>query len=208
MSDYIIYTDGCSLGNPGPGGYGVVLITPDGEKELSGGFRNTTNNRMEILAAIKGISLTPEGTSTILYSDSKLLTDTINLNWLENWKKKAWRKSDNKPVLNIDLWQELDILVSKRNVKFVWVKAHSGILYNERCDLLSKQAAENPNKSSDELYEAKQSQDISLFSGNEQNPNEFIRFEELSETIRFYSKNAFVDIPKYELSKILNKLSS
>jgi len=148
-----IYTDGGSLGNPGPGGYGVVLIYQGKRKELSGGFRLTTNNRMELLAAIEGLKSLKTKCDVTLYSDSKYLVDAINLGWLESWQAKGWKRSKNKPVLNIDLWKELLKCFEKHEVKFVWVQGHAGIEENERCDLLTQIAANSNNLRIDEVYE-------------------------------------------------------
>lgn len=163
MQDYIIYTDGCSLGNPGPGGFGAIVIAGDEITELSGGFRLTTNNRMEILAAIEALKTVPPGSNVVLNSDSKLLTDAINQKWLSSWEKKGWKKSDNKSVLNKDLWLELIPLLKTRKVKFVWVKGHAGIEHNERCDILCKSAADNPGNNIDQFYEDSKL-DVNLFS--------------------------------------------
>lgn len=153
MEKIEIYTDGGSLGNPGPGGYGVV-IKGDDNKELSAGYRFTTNNRMEILAAIEALRNMPDNKDQkiIIHSDSRLLCDAVNKNWLLSWQRKNWKKSDKKPVLNIDLWEDLIEEMSRRNVDFKWVKGHAGIPENERCDELSKNAAANPSLV-DEEYE-------------------------------------------------------
>ncbi|MEI6090344.1 MAG: ribonuclease HI [bacterium] len=163
MQDYIIYTDGCSLGNPGPGGYGAVIIADGKFTELSGGFRLTTNNRMEILAAVTALKSVPANSNVVLNSDSKLLTDAINQRWLPSWEKKGWKKADNKPVLNKDLWLELIPLLKTRKVKFVWVKGHAGIEHNERCDIICKSAAENPGNNIDQFYEDSK-EDNNLFT--------------------------------------------
>ncbi len=155
MDTITIYTDGSSLGNPGPGGYGVVLIYGKQRKELSAGFRMTTNNRMEILAASVALEaiLTPER-KIKLHSDSKLLCDAFNKNWLNSWRKKGWKKADKKPVLNRDLWERLLKQTDKLDVEFIWVKAHVGTPENERCDTLAKEAAEGHELLVDEVYEA------------------------------------------------------
>jgi ribonuclease HI len=166
MSEIIIYTDGSSLGNPGPGGYGVVLRFGDKLKELSGGFRMTTNNRMEILAAIKALEALKDGDFKIkLHSDSKLLCDAFNRNWLTSWRKKGWKKADKKPVLNRDLWERLVAYTDKMDVEFIWVKAHDGNPDNERCDELAKLAAETDNLQIDREYEG-DNPHSGLFSSN------------------------------------------
>jgi len=139
----IIYTDGSSLGNPGKGGWATVLMTHGKTLELSGGFRMTTNNRMELTAIIKALgTLKVPCNNVTLFTDSKYIVDSINKGWLENWISKGWKKADKKDVLNIDLWEEFVLLWKKHNVKFIWVEGHKGIAGNERCDVLCKQAAE------------------------------------------------------------------
>jgi len=154
MNDIIIYTDGCSLGNPGSGGYAAVIINKDEIEEISGGFRLTTNNRMELYAIIKALEAVKDKQLKIsVITDSKLITDTINKDWLKNWKRSGWIKSDKKPVLNIDLWKRLDLLISNIDVEFLWVKGHSGDFYNERCDIIAKEAASAENLPIDTDYE-------------------------------------------------------
>jgi ribonuclease HI len=148
-----IYTDGGSLGNPGPGGYGVVLICQGKRKELSGGFRLTTNNRMELLAAIEGLKSLKTKCNVTLYSDSRYLVDAINLGWLVSWQAKGWKRAKNKQVLNVDLWKELVKCVEKHEVKFIWVQGHAGVKENERCDLLTQIAANSNHLKIDEHYE-------------------------------------------------------
>lgn len=132
-----IYTDGACSGNPGPGGYGVVVITATDKYEYSGGEAQTTNNRMELLAAITGLRTVPAGTSVELYSDSKYVVDGLSKGWAENWKANGWRKSDGKPALNPDLWDVLLDLYISRSVKLNWVKGHADNEYNNRCDELA-----------------------------------------------------------------------
>jgi ribonuclease HI len=153
MKEVTIYTDGSSKGNPGPGGYGVVLIYNNNRKELSEGFRCTTNNRMELLAVIEGLSALKFPCKVNLYSDSKYVVDAFNKGWLKAWQKKGWKKKDNKPVLNKDLWQRVLSLYSTHKIQFIWVKGHSENIENERCDLLAVAAAENENLSIDYEYE-------------------------------------------------------
>ena len=137
MKEIELYTDGSCSGNPGPGGWGAVLRWNGAEKELSGGSRDTTNNRMELTAAIEGLRAVKEPCAVTLYSDSKYLCDAILKGWLENWKKRGWKKADKQPVLNPDLWQELDGLLAVHRVRFVWVKGHADNRYNNRCDELA-----------------------------------------------------------------------
>ncbi len=137
MKHVDIYTDGACRGNPGKGGYGAILVYGGKEKELSGGERDTTNNRMELMGAIAALEALREPCDITLTSDSKYLTDAINKGWLASWKKNGWRKADKKPVLNIELWERLDKLLSVHTVRFVWVHGHAGHEYNERCDRLA-----------------------------------------------------------------------
>ena len=148
-----IYTDGACTGNPGKGGFGAVLIYNGVEKRISRGFRKTTNNRMELMAAIESLKLLKEECSVELYSDSKSLTDAINKKWIDSWKKNGWKKSDKKPVLNVDLWQELLSLTEKHSITFIWVKGHNGNVYNEICDSLAVDAYNNEAVNVDEYYE-------------------------------------------------------
>lgn len=137
MKKVTIYSDGACSGNPGPGGYGTILVYGNVEKELSEGFESTTNNRMELLGAIAGLEALKEPCSVRIVSDSKYLCDAINQGWLENWKSRGWKKADKKPVLNPELWQRLDKLMQMHDVDFEWVKGHDGHEYNERCDKLA-----------------------------------------------------------------------
>lgn len=144
--EVVIYTDGAAKGNPGPGGYGVVLNYTDKDgklyqKELSKGYRLTTNNRMELLAAIRALQALKVPCRVTLYSDSKYLVDAINQQWLTSWIKKGWVKSDKKPVKNVDLWKELLEASKPHNIKYVWVKGHADNPLNERCDALACDAA-------------------------------------------------------------------
>jgi ribonuclease HI len=146
-----IYTDGACTGNPGPGGYGVVLLYKGHRKELSGGFARTTNNRMELLAAIKGLELLKEQCDVALYTDSQYMIDGITKGWAQRWRSNNWQR-DGEPVTNHDLWQKLLNLCNAQKVTFNWVKGHSGIAENERCDELARQAANGRNLSTDEGY--------------------------------------------------------
>ncbi|MBQ1988710.1 MAG: ribonuclease HI [Clostridia bacterium] len=132
-----IFTDGACSGNPGPGGWGVVLRFGSHEKELSGGERETTNNRMELTAAIEGLSALKESCDVRLVTDSKYVADGITKGWAESWQKNGWRKADKKPALNPDLWEKLLMLIKKHNVTIEWVKGHAGHPENERCDKLA-----------------------------------------------------------------------
>ncbi len=146
MKKVNIYTDGACKGNPGPGGYGAILVYGSAEKEFSGGEAQTTNNRMELLGAITALSALKEPCEVVLTSDSKYLVDAVNKNWAVGWRAKGWKKSDGKPALNIDLWERLLDLLDTHKVKFVWVKGHAGHPYNERCDRLAVTEAEKFTK--------------------------------------------------------------
>ena len=143
MKKITIYTDGACRGNPGKGGWGAVLLYNGVTKELSGGERETTNNKMELTAAIEALSALKEPCEVELYSDSKYLTDAINKGWVYGWKKKNWIKSDKKPALNADLWEKLLALTAVHKVTFIWVKGHNGMRYNERCDQLATAFADS-----------------------------------------------------------------
>ncbi|WP_407646738.1 ribonuclease HI [Fluctibacter halophilus] len=139
-----IYTDGSCLGNPGPGGYGVVMEYGKHHKELSQGYQLTTNNRMELLAAIQGLAALNETCDVVLTTDSQYVKNGIT-QWIHNWRKRQWRTADKKPVKNVDLWQRLDEQVQRHQVRWEWVKGHSGHPQNERCDELARSAAEQSN---------------------------------------------------------------
>lgn len=137
MKKVTIYTDGACRGNPGKGGWGAVLLYGERKKEMSGGEALTTNNKMELTAAIEALAVLKEPCEVELYSDSKYLTDAINKRWVYGWRSKGWKKSDGKPALNIELWEKLLALLEKHDVTFIWVKGHNGTPYNERCDELA-----------------------------------------------------------------------
>ncbi len=132
-----IFSDGACSGNPGPGGYGVILRFGEHIKELSGGEHETTNNRMELTGVIKGLDALKEPCEVTLTTDSKYVVDSITKGWVYGWKSKGWKKSDGKPALNVDLWEQLLPLLQKHKVSFVWVKGHAGHPENERCDKLA-----------------------------------------------------------------------
>lgn len=140
MKQITIYTDGACSGNPGDGGYGAILMYGDYVKEISGGERNTTNNRMEMKAVIEALKMLKEPCEVEVYSDSAYVVNAFNENWIENWRTRNWRKSDGKAVLNVELWQALIKLTNKHSVKFVKVKGHSDNEYNNRCDELARGA--------------------------------------------------------------------
>ncbi|MBE6777663.1 MAG: ribonuclease HI [Ruminococcaceae bacterium] len=132
-----LFTDGACSGNPGPGGWGVVLRYNGHEKELSGGEKDTTNNRMELTAAIMGLTALKEPCKVRLVTDSKYVADGITRGWAESWRKNNWRKADKKPALNPDLWEKLLDLIKEHDVTIDWVKGHAGHPENERCDQLA-----------------------------------------------------------------------
>lgn len=145
-----IYTDGASRGNPGPGGFGTVLLYMGHRKEISGGYRKTTNNRMELLAVIAGLeALKKENLEVTVYSDSKYVVDSVEKGWLWGWVKKGFKGKQN-----IDLWQRFIPAYKKHKVKFHWVKGHAGIPENERCDQLAVEAAERSPLPPDKGYES------------------------------------------------------
>ena len=143
MKHVEIYTDGACRGNPGKGGWGAILKYGDKIKEISGGERETTNNRMELTAAIEALKLLKEPCQVTLTSDSKYLIDAIQKKWIDSWQKKGWKKADKSPVLNVDLWQALLEQLSRHEVEFVWVHGHAGHEYNERCDVLATTFADS-----------------------------------------------------------------
>lgn len=145
-----IYTDGSARGNPdGPGGYGTILVYIDSQgtehkKELSAGFKKTTNNRMELLAAIVGLEALNRPCKVKLYSDSQYLVKAFNEHWIDSWIKKGWKRGKNEPVKNVDLWKRLMKAKEQHDVEFIWVKGHAGHEQNERCDELATTAADQP----------------------------------------------------------------
>ncbi|PSU20962.1 ribonuclease HI [Photobacterium phosphoreum] len=145
MKQVEIFTDGSCLGNPGPGGYGAVLRYKQHEKELNGGYLMTTNNRMELLAAIMGLASLKQPCSVDLTTDSQYVRQGIT-QWIHNWKKRGWQTADKKPVKNADLWQQLDQETQRHQVQWHWVKGHAGHPENERCDVLARTGAENPTQ--------------------------------------------------------------
>ena len=159
MTKVTIYTDGAARGNPdGPGGYGAVLQFTDSkgvlhEKELSAGYKKTTNNRMELMAAIAGLEALTKPCEVDLHSDSKYLVDAFNQHWIDSWLKKGWKRGKNEPVKNIDLWERLLKAKEQHKVTFIWVKGHAGEEINERCDKLATTAADGSNLLDDVVSE-------------------------------------------------------
>lgn len=137
-----IYSDGACLGNPGPGGWGAILMAKDKKKEISGSESDTTNNRMELTAVIEALKTLKKPAQVKLYTDSKYVIDGIT-KWIFSWKKTQWRNSNRKLVKNADLWQNLDYEVQKHKIKWIWVKGHNGNFYNELVDNLARKQAES-----------------------------------------------------------------
>ena len=137
MKDIQLFTDGACSGNPGPGGWCAILRYGKYEKVISGSDAETTNNRMELTAVIEGLKALKQSCNVEVVTDSKYVCDAINQNWLQNWIKRNWKKADNKPVLNPDLWQALALLLKQHNVRFVWIKGHAGHPENEKCDAVA-----------------------------------------------------------------------
>lgn len=132
-----IFTDGACSGNPGPGGYGVILRYNGLEKEISGGEKETTNNRMELTAILVGLSTLNQSCDVTIYSDSKYAIDAIKLGWVYKWKKNNWMRNKKDPALNVDIWKKILEQLERHKVDFVWVKGHAGHPENERCDRLA-----------------------------------------------------------------------
>ena len=137
-----LFTDGACSGNPGKGGWGAILRYNGHEKELCGGEMETTNNRMELTAVIRGLEALKEPCHVRLTSDSKYVIDAITKGWVYSWQMNGWRKADKSPALNVELWTELLSLIDYHKISFVWVKGHAGHIYNERCDRLAVAGAE------------------------------------------------------------------
>lgn len=148
-----MYTDGACTGNPGRGGYGVVILDGKSRKELSQGYRYTTNNRMELMAAIAGLQSLEDKRQVQLFTDSRYLCDAINLGWVKTWQRKGWRKSDKGMVLNPDLWKQLIALLDQHQVTLAWVQGHAGHKQNERADRLAVAAAKSNELLEDEGYQ-------------------------------------------------------
>jgi ribonuclease HI len=144
MKKLFLYSDGACSGNPGPGGYGVILKYGDHCKELSGGFANTTNNRMELTAVIKGIESLKEPCDVTVVSDSRYIVDAMEKGWARKWRSNGWMRNKKDPALNPDLWTQLLDLCVKHTVRFQWVNGHAGHPENERCDQLAVAAAAMP----------------------------------------------------------------
>lgn len=152
LKQVTIYTDGACLGNPGPGGYGAVLLHGEVRKELSGGFRLTTNNRMEMMAAIVGLQSLKEPCVVTLYSDSQYVVNAITKGWAKKWKANGWKRNKTDKAVNPDLWEQLLQLCDRHKVTFCWVRGHSGNIENECCDQLAVAAAKQKDLPPDTGY--------------------------------------------------------
>ncbi len=148
----LIYTDRACLGNPGPGGYGAVLLYQGHRKELSGGYRRTTNNRMELMGAIAALEALKQRSKVLLHSDSKYVVDAVEKGWAQEWRRNGWRKPDKQMAMNPDLWERLLAACSRHDVRFQWVKGHAGNVENERCDALANAAAAGQELAADTGY--------------------------------------------------------
>ena len=149
-----IYTDGACTGNPGPGGYGAVLEYGEHRREISGGYRLTTNNRMELMGPIAALEALKERCVVTLYSDSRYVVDAVSKGWARRWQAKGWMRNKNDPAVNPDLWARLISLCDRHDVEFLWVPGHAGIPQNERCDQLAVNAAHQAKLPTDEGYES------------------------------------------------------
>jgi ribonuclease HI len=153
LKEVTIYTDGACIGNPGPGGYGVVLIYNRHRKEISGGFRLTTNNRMEMMAVIVGLMALKTKCAVNLYTDSRYLVDSVKKGWAKQWQRNGWKRNKKESAKNPDLWEKLLNLCSQHEVQFIWVKGHAGNPENEYCDRLAVEAAQQSDLPPDHPYE-------------------------------------------------------
>lgn len=154
MTQVTIYTDGACSGNPGPGGYGALMQSGRHKKELSQGYRRTTNNRMELMAVIAALQTLTRPCAVTLYSDSRYVVDTIEKGWAKSWKSRGWVKADKQPAMNADLWARALDLLAKHQVKLVWVRGHASNAGNNRCDEIAVGASKSGNLLVDEGFEA------------------------------------------------------
>ena len=153
MKEVHLFTDGACSGNPGPGGWAAILEWGPHRREISGGYRLTTNNRMEIIAVIEGLKLLTRSCSVRVFTDSRLIVDAFDKKWIKNWMENDWRKSDKSKVKNRELWIKLNSMTKDHQVHFEWIRGHSGHTQNELCDKLAVSASRNPNLPADEVYE-------------------------------------------------------
>lgn len=152
MKKVLIYTDGSSRGNPGPGGYGAILLSGEHQKERSGGYKETTNNRMELMAVIVALEALKVPCIVEVISDSRYVINAMDKGWIHAWRQKGWAKADKKPLKNTDLWKRVYDAMQIHEVKWTWVKGHAGNKYNERCDELATSAALGENLLVDEGF--------------------------------------------------------
>lgn len=157
LTEVTIYTDGACSGNPGPGGYGAVLQSGRHRREISGGFRLTTNNRMEIMAVIEGLKMLKRPCRVVVYSDSQYVVNAINKGWAKRWRENGWRRNRKDTAENSDLWARLLDLLDEHEVEFRWVRGHSEVKGNERADKLAVEAYSKPGLPEDEGYRPQQS---------------------------------------------------
>jgi ribonuclease HI len=150
--EIVVYTDGGCAGNPGPGGYGAVILAGETRSEIAGGFRLTTNNRMELMACIAALETLRTPADVVLHSDSRYVVNGISKGWARKWRANGWMRTKTEAALNADLWSRLLDLCDKRRVRFVWVHGHAGNRENERCDQLATEAAQGPNLPEDQAY--------------------------------------------------------
>lgn len=153
MKEVTIYTDGSSRGNPGPGGFGTVLIYGELRKKLAGGFKRTTNNRMEIFAAIAGLEALTQPCKVTLFSDSQYLVNAMSKGWIQGWRKNGWKRPKDEELKNADLWQRMWKAASPHKVKWKWVRGHAGNEFNEICDQLAVKAATSKKLAIDAGFE-------------------------------------------------------
>jgi ribonuclease HI len=153
MSEVVIYTDGACSGNPGPGGYAVLLQSGSHWKELSQGYHRTTNNRMELMAVIAGLEVLKRPCAVTLFSDSRYVVDAIEKGWAKSWKARGWKKADKNPAINADLWARALVVLERHRVTLRWVRGHAACVENNRCDELAVAAAKGPHRIPDEGYE-------------------------------------------------------
>lgn len=152
MKEVVIYTDGACKGNPGPGAFAAVLLSGAHRREIAAGYRLTTNNRMELLAAIRALELLREPCEVVVHSDSKYLVQAINDKWIDGWQKRGWKTANREPVKNQDLWQRLLAATGAHRITWKWVKGHAGNKENERCDQLANEAVVGKNLLDDEGF--------------------------------------------------------
>ncbi|MCS6807501.1 MAG: ribonuclease HI [Bacteroidota bacterium] len=149
----IMYSDGACSGNPGPGGYGVILLFGHHRKELSAGYRKTTNNRMELLGVIRGLETLKQPCRVLVYTDSAYIVNAVNKGWAQRWRKQGWKRNKRQAAENADLWEQLLTLLEQHDVEFIWVRGHAGNTENEHADALAVRASQSLPQLIDEEYE-------------------------------------------------------